>query len=124
TKGFGLVGESVTGGVASSRQLGLGLGQSGGFLDIISYPPWGCWASPVLNHPGVSDPSDGYMSEERTGERQGMAESEDKSQLRVTVAGLTLIVRKRPEFDEEEENARKKMARRRKGTDGAGGEQS
>ncbi|KAJ3818424.1 hypothetical protein F5880DRAFT_1510972 [Lentinula raphanica] len=27
--------KSVTGGVASSRQLGLGLGQSGGFLDII-----------------------------------------------------------------------------------------
>ncbi|KAJ3771172.1 hypothetical protein FB446DRAFT_704850 [Lentinula raphanica] len=78
----------------------------------------------VLRNITLVDARHTQVSEERTGERQGMAESEDKSQLRVTVAGLTLTVRKRPEFDEEEVNARKKMARRRKGTDGAGGEQS
>ncbi|KAJ3981312.1 hypothetical protein F5890DRAFT_1477035 [Lentinula detonsa] len=53
-----LQGVAVTGGVASSRQLGLGLGQS-----ALS-PPGGCWASPILNHPGVSDPSDGYSSKQ------------------------------------------------------------
>ncbi|KAJ3969506.1 hypothetical protein EV361DRAFT_828442, partial [Lentinula raphanica] len=34
-----------------------------------SYPPGGCWASPVLNHPGVSDPSDGYNWHTTLGEK-------------------------------------------------------